>query len=214
MPFLKRGILLAIEGIDGSGKTVLTQNLHTALHTEGFPLLLTKEPGGTELGKHIRTMLQEKKISIEPKAEFLLFAADRAQHIAQIIIPALNKKKLILSDRMADSSVVYQGFGRGLDISLITMINTWAMQKISPDLTFYVRIDAPTAQKRLIERGKLSAFDQEPISFFEKLINGFETIYKDKKNVVILDGIKIPELLAQETKEYILQWINKNNLLV
>ena len=209
---LKRGILIVLEGIDGSGKTLLAKNLYKYLE-ELFEILLTKEPGGSQLGKYLRTILQEKNIPIDAKAEYLLFVADRAQHFKEVIIPALDKHQLIISDRMCDSSVVYQGYGRGLDIAMIQDINTWAMNSIQPDVTFYVRIDAQTARKRLVERGKLSTFDQESDCFFQKLIDGFEQLYKNRADVIILDGTLSPEKLIKQAKEKLLVWINNKNLL-
>ena len=207
---LKHGILIALEGIDGSGKTLLATTLYEILK-KSFDVLLTKEPGGSQLGKYLRTILQEKNIPIDAKAEYLLFVADRAQHFKEVIIPALDKHQLIISDRMCDSSVVYQGYGRGLDIARIKTINTWAMNGIEPGLTLYVRIDAQTARNRLGTRNKLSAFDQEPLAFFEKLITGFEDLYKNRTNVIILDGMLSSEMLLNQAKEKLIAWINKNN---
>lgn len=206
---LKKGLLVVLEGIDGSGKTLLAKNLFEQLQ-ESFKVLLTKEPGGSQLGQYLRTILQDRPFPVNAKAEFLLYAADRAQHFTEVVMPALAENSLIISDRMNDSSVVYQGYGRGLDIATIQAINTWAMNSIKPDLTIYVRIDAETARKRLVERGKLSVFDQESLAFFEKLIEGFEQLYKNRKNVIILDGTFTPEELAQRTKEKIIAWIAQN----
>src|SRR5688500_2417178 len=105
MVHLKRGILIAIEGIDGSGKSTIAQATALALKEQGFDLLLTKEPGDSELGKHIRELVQTQNVSISAKAQYLLFAADRAQHFMEKIIPALKTHKIILSDRLADSSL-------------------------------------------------------------------------------------------------------------
>lgn len=211
MIHLKKGLLIAIEGIDGSGKSSLVQNLHKLIAPDFETILITKEPGGSLLGKHLRTILQEQKIPITPKAEFLLFAADRAQHFTEIIIPALAEKKLIISDRLSDSSIVYQGYGRGLDIPTIQTINSWAMNTIKPDLTLYVHIEPEVAYQRLIKRGKLSAFDQAPREFFEKLVEGFEHLYDKKSNVIKLDGTLTENNLAQKAQEELIAWIKKQN---
>ncbi|MGE0206968.1 MAG: dTMP kinase [Candidatus Babeliales bacterium] len=210
---LTKSVLIVLEGIDGSGKTVLAQNLYTHFTELLSPVLLTKEPGGSHLGKHIRKVLQEKTVPIDPKAEFLLFAADRAQHFTEVIKPAQKERSLIISDRMADSSLVYQGYGRGLDNATLKTVNNWAMDGIKPDLTLYVKIDAQTAQKRLHARGKLSAFDQEPLEFFNKLINGFEDLYNNRQDVIILDGTLTPEDIAKQAYNKVLSWIKTNNLI-
>jgi dTMP kinase len=210
MHHLDKGILIAVEGIDGSGKSTLVNNLAQSLHTLHFPVIVTKEPGGTPLGKQLRTLLQERTAPIAPQAEFLLFAADRAQHFAHVIIPALEQKKLIISDRMADSSLVYQGYGRGLDIGIMRTINDWAMQGMRPDLTIYVRITPEIAYQRLIARKQaLTAFEQEKREFFEKLVVGFDTLYKDRDDVVVLDGNLGPSELANQTLKAITQWLGK-----
>jgi dTMP kinase len=213
MTRLKKGILVTVEGIDGSGKSSLVQNLYDLIKPELANVLLTKEPGGSQLGKHLRTILQEQTIPITAKAEFLLFAADRAQHFAEVIIPTLAENTLIISDRLCDSSVVYQGYGRGLDLATIQAINIWAMNGIKPDLTFYVRIDPKIAYQRLVDRGKLSAFDQEPLEFFEKLVEGFEQLYQHNKEVIILDGTLAPHELAQKAKNELIGWIQRHKLL-
>ena len=193
-----RGLLIAIEGIDGSGKSTLARNLHEALSAKGHKTILTKEPGDTPLGKQLRTILQTQESPVCSKAEFLLFAADRAQHFEELIIPKLKSGHIIISDRMADSSVVYQGYGRGLKIDTIKNINSWAMNAIEPDITIYVRIDAQTSKIRIEKRGaKLTAFEKERDEFLHKLITGFDEIFKNKKNSVIIDGSKTPEELTK-----------------
>jgi dTMP kinase len=210
---LKKGILIAIEGIDGSGKSSLAKNLHQELLNQKYEVLLTKEPGATALGQQLRTLVQEKKIPICPKAEFLLFATDRAQHFHEIIIPQLAQGKIIVSDRMADSSLVYQGFGRGLDQQIIATINAWAMNTIKPDVTIYVKVTAETAAKRVMQRkAALTSFEQEKQEFIQKLIHGFDTLYKDRKDVIIIDGNQTLEQVVQQATAAIISWIKKSSL--
>lgn len=215
MHFLKRGVLIAVEGIDGAGKTVLAKKLSALLLDEGFEVVITKEPGASKLGKHLRSIVQEAEIPRCAKAEFLLFAADRAQHFQEVIIPGLEAGKIILSDRLSDSSIVYQGYGRGLEVETIQSINAWAMNNITPDLVCFISIDMTTAQQRLSTRNEpLSAFDRAKKDFIEKLINGFEAIFTNKKGVIHLDGKKQTEELALYTKNTIVAWIKNNNLIV
>lgn len=182
------GFLIAIEGIDGAGKSTLAQSICTSLMQHGHDALLTKEPGDTPLGKMVRPILQEKKVSVCAKAEYLLFAADRAQHFEQVVIPALQENKIVISDRLSDSLLVYQGYGRGLDIMLIAAINSWAMNNIGPDLTIYIKLPPAIATARLAQRAALSSFEKEQQEFIEKVVTGFETLYKNRHDVLALDG--------------------------
>ncbi|HEX2978277.1 MAG TPA: dTMP kinase [Candidatus Babeliales bacterium] len=208
---LKRGLFIAIEGIDGSGKSTLARTLATQFEKKGIPTLLTREPGGSQLGKSLRAILQHQEKPLSPIGEFLLFAADRAQHFQEVIIPALDEKKLVISDRLSDSSIVYQGFGKGVDRTMIAQVNQWAMQNIKPDLVIYVRIDAQTAHERLISRGKkLTSFEQQANEFTQRLIDGFETLYANAKNVIIVDSKLAPNELATFTFNQINLWLTSN----
>lgn len=209
---LKRGLLIAIEGIDGSGKSTLAQHLAQQLGKQ-FPVLLTKEPGDTPLGKHLRTLVQEKQVPICSKAEFLLFAADRAQHFESMIIPALEQKKIIISDRLADSSLVYQGFGRGLSLDVIKNTNEWAMNGLRPDLVLYLKIDAKTATERIRARNlALTSFEKEKEAFIEKLIHGFDTLFENRANVITVNAHESAPFVTTSTVTAITQWIIKENL--
>lgn len=210
---LKKGILITVEGVDGSGKSTLVRNVHQSLTKKQYSALATQEPGSTELGKQLRALVQKQPIPIAPKAEYLLFAADRANHFEQIIIPALQEKKIIISDRMADSSIVYQGYGRGLDISMIKKSNTWAMNNIKPDLTFYIKLSAAQAFERLEKRKEeLTAFEKR--SFIEKIVSGFDILFKDKKQVITLNGLHDEYKLTHDVLTALESWIKQNNLFI
>lgn len=214
MKTLKKGILVAIEGIDGSGKSTLAHTLHQELLQHGYPALLTKEPGATPLGKELRSLVQEKKVSICAKAEFLLFATDRAQHFDEYIIPQLHAGKLIISDRMADSSIVYQGYGRGLDKSMIETINAWAMNGIKPDVTIFVQTTLVTAQNRIAKRNAaLTSFEQEKEDFIKKLIDGFTTLYHTRNDVITIDGNQTQETVTKQAITKLISWIMNNQLI-
>ena len=196
MKKLNKGLLVSLEGIDGSGKSVLAKNLVQAL--KEYPTISTKEPGGTPVGEKIRAILLDKNSHLCPKAEFLLFAASRAEHFAKLVIPELQKGSLVISDRMADSSLVYQGYARGLDKEVIQSINCWAMNNVLPDLTFYVKVNVETALERIKKRNiPLTGFEQEK-AFIEKTIEGFETIFSTRSNVIILDGTQPETVVAQQ----------------
>lgn len=199
-----RGMLIALEGIDGSGKSTISRFLHQELSKQ-HSVMLTKEPGGTALGSHIRAIVQDKDIHREALAELLLFAADRAQHVAEIIKPALQAGIIVITDRFADSSVAYQGFGRGLDIGMINTINVLALQGIRPDIILYTKVDAELAYLRCRQRSEaLTAFEQEKKVFFNRVIEGFETLFAQQKNVVTIDASLPIEQVCQHALNAVL----------
>ncbi len=199
MKIPSHGLLITLEGIDGSGKSTLAQTLRDALIQRTIPVLLTREPGGSELGKRLRSMLQERSVALCPKAEFLLFAADRAQHFHDVIIPNLAKGMAVISDRMADSSLVYQGFGRGLELPFIETVNAWAMNGIKPNLTLYLKISSAQARERLALRAPhLTAFEKDVDDLRERLVHGFETIFAHRDNVITLDALQSVEHLTHQ----------------
>lgn len=206
---LKQGILIAVEGIDGSGKTTLSHNLFKSMENAGFQVTLTKEPGDTQLGKKIRKIVQTHTVPLHSYAEYLLFAADRAQHFDEIIIPQLNAKAIVISDRLADSSLAYQGYGRQLDCDMINTINKWTMKTIAPDLTLYVRISVEEALERIRKSRALSTFEKDTL-FLQRVVEGFETLYAQRNNVIILDGRLSAEKVTEHAIKQVVQWIQKN----
>ena len=201
------GKLICIEGIDGSGKSTLAKQLAQHLKDTGHAVLLTKEPGGSALGKQLRTILQTQPVPITPIAEYLLFAADRAQHMVDVVKPALERGAIVISDRMADSSLVYQGYGRGIDKEMIRRVNAWVLQGITPDLTLYVKIDAATAATRVKSRSTLTAFEKEQQNFVERLISGFNELYRTKPNVITLDGSGTLSEVQGQAQQMVKAWI-------
>jgi dTMP kinase len=171
-----KGILIAIEGIDGSGKSTFARHLYDALQQTYSHVKLTKEPGDTEAGKKIRELVQNQQEPLDPTAEFLLFAADRAEHFSKMIIPLLNENYIVISDRLSDSSLAYQGYGRGLDKKMIQSTNAWAMQDVKPDLTIFIKVSVDTALERIQKRNEaLTTFEKK--EFLTKVADGFEKMY-------------------------------------
>jgi dTMP kinase len=198
----QRGRLISLEGIDGCGNSTLSRALATALQERGYEVVLTKEPGGSQLGKQLRAILQQQ--SVVSHAEFLLFAADRAQHLEEIVIPALQSGAFVISDRMADSSYAYQGWGRGIDKDFITHVNRWVMNQREPDITFYLEIDIDTAFKRInLRREKLTAFETQQRDFFERVIAGFNELRTKHNRIYTLDARKAQTVLLQDALDLI-----------
>jgi dTMP kinase len=207
MKQLNKGLFIAVEGIDGSGKSTLAKNLYNYLQTNGYETILTKEPGGTPLGLQLRAILQNKNVAVNTMAEFLLFASDRAQHFTDLIIPSLNAKKIIISDRCSDSSIAYQGYGRGLDTVMLENINNWAMQNIKPDLTLYVKVNVDIAMQRINKRNE-ELTDFEKKEFLVRVDNGFDRMYQNRTDVIELDGNKIQEEIFQDAIKILQKYLS------
>lgn len=203
-----QGTLIAFEGIDGAGKSTLLRAVERACADRNLPISTTKQPGGTPLGKDIRTLFK-KEYAMCPQAEFLLFAADRAQHM-QYILPKLAAGHVVLSDRMADSSVAYQGYGRGLDIAFIKQVNAWVMP-VQPDLIIYVDIPVELALKRIAQRNEQITIFEEDRHFLQRLHAGFAQMYANTHNVIRIDGTQHTDTVAHTTITQVFSWLLKNH---
>ena len=173
-----RGLFITFEGTDGAGKTTQIQRLTADLRQIGYDVCLTREPGGTPISEQIRDMLLNPDHSeMAATTELLLYAASRAQHVSEIIKPALKAGKIVISSRFADAMVVYQGYGRGLDLERIHRLNRIATDDVTPDVTFVldlpVEVGLQRAQKR---RGGLDRLEREKIEFHRRLRKGYQTI--------------------------------------
>ena len=182
-----KGKFIVIEGIDGSGKTTQINQLSSWLKgsnliPENNQLIITREPGGTKLGQSIRSLLLDTSREKEPDSitELLLYAADRAQHVNEIIRPSLNKGDWVISDRFTGSTLAYQGYGRKLDINLIKDLEIIATQGISPDITFLLDIPIDESIKRRISR-KEDRIEKEGRDFLLNVSLGFKELSKDSK---------------------------------
>lgn len=191
--------LITCEGIDGSGKSTFAKRLFDYLIDEKRSVFLTKEPGGTKFGKNIRQILQHHDEPINPISEFLLFAADRAHHVKTVVEPFTKKGTWIISDRMHDSSLAYQGYGRGLSIEQINYVNQWALQEMKQDITIYLQIDPKIANERINSRNEIKTrFEQEDEDFWYRVIDGFESIFATRKNVITVDATATPEEILDQ----------------
>ncbi len=182
-----KGKFIVFEGIDGSGKTTQINQLsqwivNTDIIPENNQLVITREPGGTNLGKSIRSLLlnTSKEQSPDSITELLLYAADRSQHINEIIRPALNKGNWVISDRFCGSTIAYQGYGRKLDIKLIKDLEIIATQGISPDITFLLDIPVEESIKRRINITD-DRIEKEGRDFLLNVSLGFQALSEDRK---------------------------------
>ncbi len=175
---MKKGLFITFEGIDGCGKTTQIELLKNSLEKQGENVLLTREPGAKGLGEKLREILLNYEGDVSSNCESFLFLADRAQHIDTIIKPAIDKGIIVICDRHTDSTVAYQGYGRGLDLKQIHYLNNIATNGIKPDLTFILDIDVETSLERI---GKArDRMESAGIDFFNRVRKGYIEISRQE----------------------------------
>lgn len=201
-----KGKFIAIEGGEGSGKTTLVESLRASL-SEKYPnMVWTRSPGGTKIGKQARDILLFlESAGMSPRAELFLFLADRAQHVDEVIIPNLEKGKIIICDRFFGSTYAYQGYGRRLDLNYLVMMDNYARDNVSPDLNILLDTDPVTGLERLRKsRTNQTRFEKEKIDFLERVREGFlELAKQDPQHWVVIDASKTPEEVLGETMKAI-----------
>lgn len=165
-----RGLFITLEGPEGAGKTTNRAYLAEQLQAQGFAVALTREPGGTVLAEQIRAILlapHDEAMAVD--TELLLMFAARAQHLSQVILPALAEGKIVICDRFTDATYAYQGGGRGLDCSRIALLEQFVQGDLRPDITLLFDLPVADGMARAVARGKLDRFEQEQHDFFEKV---------------------------------------------
>ena len=199
---MSKGLFITFEGGDGCGKTTQIKLLDEYLRAKGYKTLLTREPGAKGLGEKIREILLNYDGEVSPTCESFLFLADRAQHVDCIIKPAIKDGIIVLCDRHIDSTVAYQGYGRGLDLESIHNLNNIATSGLKPDLTIVLDVDVETSQSRV---GKeKDRMESAGVEFFERVRNGFLEIAKQEPNrVKVVDSTKSIEEIHKEILELI-----------
>lgn len=176
---MKKGLFITIEGLDGAGKSTQIHFMKEFLEKRGLTVLLTREPGGTPIGEKIRDIILDKNhLEMASTTEALLYAASRAQHVAEVILPALDRGEIVLCDRFVDSSMVYQGRGRNLGYDTVKKINDFATQGLEPDLTIFFDIHPEISLQRINTRGKGDRLEQEKFSFHHAVYEGYMDLAK------------------------------------
>ena len=169
-----QGLFITMEGADGSGKSLQSKLLKEYLLERGFDVVTVREPGGTRIGEKIRDIIIDKEnTAMDSMTEVLLYAASRAQLTQEVILPSLNAGKIVLSDRFVDSSLVYQGFARGLGIDTVMKINSFALCGLMPDITFFLDLPATDGLKRVHSREEPDRIEMEALSFHNKVYEGY-----------------------------------------
>lgn len=199
-------MFITIEGVEGSGKTTLLNKIATYFQSIGNEVVTTREPGGSDLGKLLRKLVLSSDITISPESELFLFLADRAQHVSECIQPALSNNNVVLCDRYADSTIVYQGYGRGMGIGKLWEFNDVAVKGIWPEKTFVLDIDPEKALERALSRNKAAGitdiegrFEAEGLDFHVRIRDGFlRWAERNPDRIVVLNADTTPEELFQQ----------------
>ena len=196
------GLFISLEGIDGVGKSTQSDLLEEFLRSAGRAVIRTFEPGGTELGQEIRHLLLHRKGDVTPRAEALLYAADRAHHVATKVRPALERGEVVITDRYLDSSVAYQGAGRALQADDVRAISMFAVEGLLPDLTILLDLEASAAAARRNTTGEApDRLEREKIEFFEAVRQAFlDMAAADPKRWLVIDARQTVEQMQEQIR--------------
>ena len=203
-PVSGRGLFVTLEGIEGCGKSTQARLLADSLRDcDGRDVVLTREPGGTDVTQRIRSLLADPASHLDPRCELLLFLADRAQHVATVIRPALDRGAVVVCDRYSDSTLAYQGYARGHSLDLLRDLNEWASYGLRPDVTFWLDCDVKVGLTRANKRsgGPGDRFEKEPLAFHERVRAGFaELAAADPQRFVHVDGTRPKDVVSVEIR--------------
>jgi dTMP kinase len=209
----KKGIFISFEGIEGSGKTKQSRLLYEYLRKSGYKVILTGEPGGTQIGLKIRDLLlsvENRKMT--PVSELLLYNASRAQHIKEVILPALKKGFIVITDRFIDSTKAYQGYGRGIDLKLIEFLEKIVTEDIRPDLTLLLDLDVKIGLKRNRGINKTDRLELEDVKFHKRVREGYLKIAaKELERIKLIDATESIEEMHQKIIGIVTDVVITNN---
>ena len=192
---MSKGFLVSLEGPEGAGKTSVLEALIPILEDRGVEVLTTREPGGVLIGEKIReVILDPSHTEMDPKTELLLYIASRRQHLVEKVLPALAAGKLVIMDRFIDSSVAYQGFGRGLDIDAIDWLNEFATDGLKPDLTLYFDIEVEEGLARIAANSdrEINRLDMEGLDLHRKVRQGYLSLLEKEADRIVKIDASLP----------------------
>ncbi|ASA25010.1 dTMP kinase [Paenibacillus donghaensis] len=198
----QQGFFITLEGGDGSGKTTVLGRVAAYLQNRSIPYVITREPGGIEIAEKIRSIiLDPAHTAMDARTEALLYAASRSQHLAEVVEPALERGMTVLCDRFVDSSLVYQGYARGLGMEEVWSINQFAIGNRMPDLTFYLDIDPEVGLARIAanQNREVNRLDMESLAFHRKVREGYRMVVDaNPQRMVVLDAARPLHIVEQE----------------
>ena len=182
------GLFVAFEGPEGGGKSTQIRSLGQRLQAAGLDPLLTREPGGTPAGEAIREVVLDPRFEVAPLTEFLLYSASRAQHVSEVLTPALQAGRVVVSDRFSGASIAYQGYGRGLDLAFVRDLSATATGGLKPDLTVLLDIDPAEGLQRIASRGNSDRLERADLDFHRRVRRGFLEQARTDSTWLVLDA--------------------------
>lgn len=207
-----KGLFIVMEGPDGSGKTTQINLLKQYLEEAGYECLITREPGGTVIGEEVRQLILNPEYKeMSPVTEMLLYAASRAQLVHEVIGPALEAGKIVISDRFVDSSIVYQGIARNLGISTVSAVNAPGIGIYRPDGIFFIDLSEAEGLRRKKEQKKLDRMEQESIEFHHMVSEGYRKVLSDRPEVIKIDGNKEIDAIQKKIRNQVDELLKKKN---
>ncbi|WP_410502181.1 dTMP kinase [Exiguobacterium acetylicum] len=206
-----KGTFITVEGPDGAGKTTQLQLLSDVLKEKGYNVMTTREPGGTRVGNEIRSLILNPVFEeMTEMTEILLYAASRAQHVEELIRPALEAGTIVLCDRFVDASLAYQGYGLGHPIDLVRQINASATGGLAPDRTYLFDLTVSDSKKRMMDRGALDRIEQRDDAFRARVYEGFQQIAAtDSERVQIVQANRSIEAIHLELVEDVMAYLKE-----
>ena len=206
---MKNGVIISFEGPDGAGKTSVLERIIPLLQAQGLSVLATREPGGVAIAERIReVILDVHHVNMDYKTELLLYMAARRQHYVEKVWPALENGKIVLIDRFIDSSIAYQGAGRGLDEANITQLNDFATDGRKPDITIYLDIESELGLQRIAQNAEreVNRLDLEKLDMHQRVRQGYLRLAEQEKDrIVTIDASRDLDSVVEEVYQVILQ---------
>lgn len=207
-----KGLFIVMEGPDGSGKTTQINLLKEYLEEAGYECLITREPGGTVIGEKVRQLiLNPEHKEMSPVTEMLLYAASRAQLVHEVIGPALEEGKIVISDRFVDSSIVYQGIARKLGISTVSAVNAPGIGIYRPDGIFFIDLSEAEGLRRKKEQKNLDRMEQEGIDFHHMVSEGYRKVLSGRSEVMKIDGGRSIDTIQKKIRNHVDELLKKKN---
>ena len=208
-----RGLFITLEGGDGAGKSTQIRNIESFFDQKGLVVVHTREPGGTSISEKLRDiLLDSENTEMEDVTEMLIYAAARAQHVREFVMPALEKGQIVICDRFVDSSIAYQAFGRGLG-DMVGVVNDYATAGLAPDITFWMDIDPKAGKERVSKMGDFDRLESEELDFHYSVYGGYKALAEIcPERIKRIDASKSVDEISEDIKAYLIELCEKRGL--